>query len=302
MIMRFLFLFLIIIISCNGQNKILPNEINNQSSDNLVHLKDSHFFIPKLNDLIVHNNYYFSKKDSATGIQFNEVTGNFTRTINYIKQKNKKDNISTYDIKFNDLNGLYYFVQHNDYEAFTLLFGNDTITNSIISTYKINDKKSKEKFLKIIEQTNFNNHKKIDYKKEFNFEVIDEKSIFKFKEYNPNLAIYSTEKLVSVENPLFINRISIYQYHKNNIDKLITKSVNNINTDLYNVEIEKEEETTIDNQFALKISMNGTATLSDLKRNKNSKPVQFIYYFVKKMTINSLLKQNYLIIISLKMI
>jgi len=177
---------------------------------------------------------------------------------------------------------MYYFERNEKYEQLTLSFGNDTIISSIIATYKIDDNKLKENILNIIKSSSYDINYPIDYGKRFNFELDNRKSNFKFKEFNSNSIIYSTQKLVTSENPFFVDKIYVNQYKNKNLEELIDSSLNNFSSENYTIDIIEKNNIILNNIPAIHYKLKGIAKLNDYNTKKSlSKTVEIDYFFIE---------------------
>ncbi|MDM1297016.1 hypothetical protein HXZ94_00660 [Empedobacter falsenii] len=276
--MRYLFLLFIILISCHGQNSILPNEINNPITG-LNQIKNTRFFVSNNSDFNQKNTTFHYKKDSLSGIYFNESVGNFYRISSFITETNAENNIESYPIKFNGLNGIYYLERENDTEQISIHFGNDTIINSIKAVF---NQKTKANVINFIKSASFDIKHKIDYGKIFSFKLNNSNTSFKAIEYNPNVIIYSTEKLVTAENPFYIDKIYVSEFYNKNVDDIVRDYLNNIDENIYQLELNEQPETTIDNLPTTHFTLTGTATLNHPNGQNMSKNVSIDFYFVEK--------------------
>lgn len=275
--MRYLFLILLII-SCKGQNTILPNEINNSSKD-LKQIKNTRFFISNNKYFNQNNTTFHYKKDSLSGVYFNESVGNFYRISNYIRDTNNKNSIESFPIKINGLKGFYYLENNDEHNQISIHFGNDTIINSIKAIY---NQESKSQIINLITSSSYDLQYKIDYNKIFTFKIDNSNTLFKEIEYNPNVLIYSKEKLVTSENPFFIDKIYISEFYNKDIETVMNDYLNNLNEDIYQLDLNKEVEMKIDNLATLNINLIGKATLNSSNGLSTSKKVSINFYFVQK--------------------
>lgn len=275
--MRYLFLILLMI-SCKGQNTILPNEINNSSKD-LKQIKNTRFFISNNKYFNQNNTTFHYKKDSLSGVYFNESVGNFYRISNYIRDTNNKNSIESFPIKINGLKGFYYLENNDEHNLISIHFGNDTIINSIKAIY---NQESKSQIINLITSSSYDLQYKIDYNKIFTFKIDNSNTLFKEIEYNPNVLIYSKEKLVTSENPFFIDKIYISEFYNKDIETVMNDYLNNLNEDIYQLDLNKEVEMKIDNLATLNINLIGKATLNSLNGLSTSNKVSINFYFVQK--------------------
>lgn len=275
--MRYLFLILLII-SCKGQNTILPNEINNSSKD-LKQIKNTRFFISNNKYFNQNNTTFHYKKDSLSGVYFNESVGNFYKISNYIRDTNNKNSIESFPIKINGLKGFYYLENNDEHNQISIHFGNDTIINSIKAIY---NQESKSQIINLITSSSYDLQYKIDYNKIFTFKIDNSNTLFKEIEYNPNVLIYSKEKLVTSENPFFIDKIYISEFYNKDIETVMNDYLNNLNEDIYQLDLNKEVEMKIDNLATLNINLIGKATLNSSNGLSTSKKVSINFYFVQK--------------------
>ena len=193
----FIFLFLSLTACGQTQNAKLMDEIKNSKTSNHINIPGTRvFIIPPTNFKVSTTFIGLQKSDKAIFNIYDLVDGNFySNAATFNKESFEKQGIRVFEYKELKVNGYpakYVSLQGEvTTKAYGLVFGDTTFSTMIMAVYPVTDETTGKEILNSLNTIFYDKDTKIDPFATANFTLNDNASIFKFKQYNANLFIYS---------------------------------------------------------------------------------------------------------------